>query len=481
MKRILILNGPNLNILGVREPQVYGHKGMDRVLSELKNEYPDITILYYQSNSEADIIGEIQRFNGDGIVLNAGGLTHTSIALADAVKATGCPVVEVHISNIYNRELFRHNSYLAAVCSGSICGLGMCVYSLGVRALLSMPQKRTAVMATVADNRCNSGFLEAVFSAGASQVRINSAHVTPEVMAQMVERIRSVNPEVAILMDTKGPEIRTAAIDGDASSIDIAEGEELLLTSEQGVLCRKGVIALSFLPEGKLSAGDRLMFDDGALAIEITDTSGSFIKAVALNSCSLGARKSVNIPGVDITGLPAVTERDILNLKMAAKLDIEMVAHSFVRSADDVECVRAILNEANPSNSVMLYSKIECRSALDNFSAILEHSDGILVARGDLGMEVDPTLIPALQEQIITRTHNAGKPVIVATQFLNSMMDHPRATRADISDIETAAREGADTLLLCGETAAGNFPVESVRVMKQAIDAIAIKTDSLLK
>ncbi|MCM1110744.1 MAG: pyruvate kinase [Clostridium sp.] len=338
------------------------------------------------------------------------------------------------------------------------------------------------IMATVADNRCTPEFLGAIFREGATQVRVNTAHVEPSTFARMVRTIREVRPETPVLMDTKGPEIRTSALADGLPEIRIRRGDRFRLCGDSAVWTTRDTIGLSFLPGGLLRPGDRIFVDDALLEFAVVGfaADGTAV-AEAMNAGTLGSRKSVNLPGVDISALPAVTERDEANLRMAVRLGISTVAHSFVRSADDVRRVRAILDdEAGGRSTVSLVSKIECRSALDNFSEILRESDGLLVARGDLGMEVAPELIPSLQAETIRRCHDAGKPVIVATQFLNSMMTAPRPTRAEISDIALAAAEGASVLLLCGETAAGAYPAEAVAAMRRAIEASTTDGATLL-
>lgn len=277
--------------------------------------------------------------------------------------------------------------------------------------------KLPEIMATVADNRCEPDFLNSLFGAGATQVRVNSAHVSPDTFARMVGEIRQVRRATAILMDTKGPEIRTTALDSGCESLPITCGRRIRITGNPDEPTTTDTIALSYCPQGLLQPGHHLFIDDGAIDLEVVEPdTGHGAVAVAVNSATLGSRKSVNLPGVDISALPAVTERDAVNLRMAAQLGIDMVAHSFVRSADDVRLVRSILREAGGVN-VALYAKIECRMALDNFSHILREADGILVARGDLGMEIPQEFIPPVQQAIIDRAHRAGKPVIVATSF----------------------------------------------------------------
>lgn len=346
-----------------------------------------------------------------------------------------------------------------------------------------MNNSTTRIMATVSDYRCEPDFLRALFQRGVSQVRINSAHVTPSRLAEMTRIIRSVNPEIAILTDTKGPEIRTTPLaSGHEEGLRIAEGERLTIVDGRDgrAFTSPGQIAVNYGGlRGKLTAGQSVLIDDGLLRFEVEDFNADGDPVVrCVSGATLLDRKGIAFPGTDLSDLPAVTAADAENLRQAALSGLDMVAHSFVRSREDVEAVRRILDE-NGGSTTLLFAKIECKAGLEHFSEILEAADGILVARGDLGTEIDPTLIPAVQRLLIERTLAAGKPVIVATQFLQSMMNSPMATRAEISDIADATRQGASTLLLCGETAAGNYPLEAASVMSRAVanagfDATAI-------
>lgn len=335
-------------------------------------------------------------------------------------------------------------------------------------------------MATMADVRCTTGFVEQLLEAGASSVRVNSAHVDPARFSQMVATMRSVCPGLPILMDTKGPEIRIGRFEEGLDEIELLSGDTLVL-SHVPEYCTSKVLALSYANlAAHVVKGSRILLDDGDIELEVSavDASGN-VSAKVISGGLLLPRKSLSVPGADITDLPAVTERDAASLRAAAREHIAMVAHSFVRSAEDLREVRAILEQNGPSG-VMLIAKIECRGALARFDEILDEADGLLVARGDLGMEIAPEYIPSLQAEIISRCRQAGKPVIVATQMLHSMMTHPRPTRAEVADIAQACREGADTLLLCGETASGRYPVESVAMMRRAIEASTLDPYTLL-
>ncbi|MDE6577441.1 MAG: pyruvate kinase, partial [Muribaculaceae bacterium] len=211
-----------------------------------------------------------------------------------------------------------------------------------------------------------------------------------------------------------------------------------------------------------LKPGNRILIDDGEVAFKVVSVDGSVVEAVAENDGVLGSRKSVNLPGVSVD-LPAVTERDRVNIGHAAKLGVDFIAHSFVRSAADVKEVQAILNEHGAKTKII--SKIENQEGIDNFEEILEASYGIMVARGDLGIEVAAERIPGIQAMMINKCITAHKPVIVATQMLHTMIEHPRPTRAEISDVANAVYQRADAMMLSGETAYGKYPVEAVRVM----------------
>lgn len=327
----------------------------------------------------------------------------------------------------------------------------------------------THIMATMADARCTPAFVKEMAEAGMDSVRINSAHVDPESIAAMTATIRSAAPEVAMLMDTKGPEIRTTALADGAESLALTEGERLMLVADPHTATRHGVIAVAVAGLDKyLRAGDRVLIDDGAIELTVADGDGaqSGVAAIVTRGGELGSRKTVAAPGVELPPLPAVSDRDRVNIAAAIECGVSMIAHSFVRSAADVEAVRSLI----AGTGITLYAKIECREAVDNLEEILAAADGLLVARGDLGTQVAVESIPVVQHRIAALCHAAGKPVIVATQMLDSMERNPYPTRAEVSDIALAVMEGIETLLLTGETARGAHPVRCVEVMRRTIE-----------
>ncbi len=326
---------------------------------------------------------------------------------------------------------------------------------------------QTGIMATVADVRCSEEFVEALYSRGMRAVRINSAHVAPDTFRQMVRTIRAVSPEISILMDTKGPEIRTTAL-STTTEPELNVGEKLTLVSGHGTTWDtpgRIVIAVDNL-ERYVSTGGKVLLDDGEIELEIIRVDGAEIGCIVTKGGRLGSRKTVAFPNMEVPPLPAVSDRDRLNIAVAVEERIAMIAHSFVRSATDVEAVRELIE----GSDVSLYSKIECREALDNLDSIVAASDGILVARGDLGANIPLHTVPEVQLRAVRAARREGKPTILATQILQSMITHPTPTRAELSDITLAVMEGFDWLLLTGETAQGEYPRECIDTLRETID-----------
>ncbi len=326
-------------------------------------------------------------------------------------------------------------------------------------------------MATLADVRCKPEFIASLRSVGMDSVRINSAHVDPPTIAWMVRTIRDVDPGIRILMDTKGPELRTTANAGDAVFV-YSPGDRMLLRGSVHDVSTRECLFVNYTDiAAALPVGTHVLFDDGAVEAEVLSltTDGCVLLDVVAGG-EIGSRKTVNVPGVSIPGLPPLNERDIINLHAAVEAGIDYIAHSFVRDVADIEAVRAITD----GSGIKVFAKIECREGVENMEAILDVSDGLLVARGDLGVEIPVERVPIVQRKAVKLCRRAGKPVIVATQFLQSMMHNPRPTRAEVGDISCSAYEGVNILLLCGETAQGDYPVECVDVMRRVINETCI-------
>lgn len=325
--------------------------------------------------------------------------------------------------------------------------------------------KNTKIITTISDRRCDVDFLRKIFEAGMNVVRMNSAHLDAAGMKKIVENTRAVSPRIGIMIDTKGPEIRTTVLAAGAEKISFTEGAKVIFHGDPAKSTTRSDVYLNYARVAEdVHPGQHFLIDDGELdfLIESVNPANGDITARCLNDGFLGSRKSVNIPGSDIR-LPALTERDKEILGVAEELGVDFVAHSFVRSADDVKAVQDYLDSIG--SDMKIISKIENQQGVDNIDSILDASYGIMVARGDLGIEIPAEKIPPIQHSIITKCIACHKPVIVATQMLHSMINNPRPTRAEVSDIANAVYQRTDCLMLSGETANGRYPVEAVATM----------------
>jgi len=323
-----------------------------------------------------------------------------------------------------------------------------------------MIKKRTKIVATISDKRCSPDFIRELYNEGMDVVRINSAHLNIEGALTIIRNVREVSDKIALLLDTKGPEIRTTACD---SPIELKKGAAIAIkgdpagTTTPEIICVNYKMFVEEVPEGSA-----ILIDDGDLELRAVRKNGDILECIVENDGILGSRKSVNLPGVKIC-LPSITPKDMEFIKMAVDNDVDFIAHSFVRSRQDVLDVQAVLDSYN--SRIKIIAKIENEEGVNNFDEILEHVYGIMVARGDLGIEIPYEKIPGVQKMMISKCINARKPVIVATQMLQSMIAGPRPTRAEVSDIANAVYSQTDALMLSGETASGKYPVEAVKTM----------------
>ena len=294
--------------------------------------------------------------------------------------------------------------------------------------------KQTKIVASISDRRCDVDFIKQLFEAGMNVVRMNTAHASREGFEALIANVRAVSNRIAILMDTKGPEVRTTA---NAEPIPYKTGDKVKIVGNPDLETTRECIAVSY-PNfvSDLNIGGMILIDDGDLELEVIDKTNDYLLCEVKNDATLGSRKSVNVPGVRIN-LPSLTEKDRNNILYAIEKDIDFIAHSFVRNRQDVLDIREIL----------------------------EVADGVMVARGDLGIEVPQERIPGIQRVLIRKCILAKKPVIVATQMLHTMINNPRPTRAEVTDIANAIYYRTDALMLSGETAYGKYPVEAVRTM----------------
>ena len=320
--------------------------------------------------------------------------------------------------------------------------------------------KKTKIVATISDARCGVDLIQHLYDAGMNVVRLNTAHQDAAGMKRVIDNVREVSSHIAVLVDTKGPEVRTTAC---AAPIAFEKGETVRIAGDPSRETTHDCIAVTYPAfANDVGPGAHVLIDDGDLGLFVEARDGDELVCRVENNATLGARKSVNVPGVRIN-LPALTERDKRNIEFAIDYDVSFIAHSFVRSREDVEAVRTLL--AAHGSDIRIIAKIENQEGVDNIDEILEAADGIMVARGDLGIEVPQELIPGIQRRLVAKAIRAHKPVIVATQMLQSMIKNPRPTRTEVTDIANAVYSRADALMLSGETAYGDYPVEAVRVM----------------
>ena len=320
--------------------------------------------------------------------------------------------------------------------------------------------KKTKIIATISNQNCEPDFLESLYWAGMNAVRLNTAHQTPEEALVVIKNIRAVSDRIAIIIDTKGPEIRTTASD---EEVPVKTGQTLIVKGAKDEKMSSTCICVSYNEiTDDVSVGNTLLIDDGEVELEVTENNGDHLVCEVKNDGIIKGRKSVNVPSVKIN-LPSLTPKDIEFIRFAARQEIDFIAHSFVRNKEDVLAVQKILDEEK--SPVRIIAKIENREGVDNIEQILEHSYAMMVARGDLAIEIPAEQIPLLQKSLVGKCIERRKPVIIATQMLQSMIDSPRPTRAEVSDVANACLDGTDAIMLSGETAYGKYPLESVQMM----------------
>lgn len=339
--------------------------------------------------------------------------------------------------------------------------------------------KKTKIVCTIGPKTESVEMLKKLLGAGMNMMRMNFSHGDHEEHGNRIKNFRQAKVETgkraALLLDTKGPEIRTIKL-VNGEDVKIVAGQDFTFTTDKTVIGDTTRVAVTY--EGltsDLKAGDTVLVDDGLLEFTVKEVVGNEVRCVAENNGDLGENKGVNLPNVAVN-LPALSEKDINDLKFGCEQGIDYVAASFIRKADDVRAVRRVLDE-NGGQNVQIISKIENQEGVDNFEEILALSDGIMVARGDLGVEVPVEDVPVAQKMMINRCNAVGKVVITATQMLDSMIKNPRPTRAEVNDVANAILDGTDCVMLSGESAKGKYPVEAVTVMAK----IAEKMDPLVK
>jgi pyruvate kinase len=333
-----------------------------------------------------------------------------------------------------------------------------------------MVEKKTKIICTISDIRCDTDFLKELYRNGMNVVRINSAHATIEGAQKIVDNVRAVSDKIAILVDTKGPEVRLTAMESavgfvarSGDIVMIRNGEEHF--SDSKTLYTNCSTFVQDVPEGA-----DILIDDGSIQLKVIEKDEECLTCRIMNNGAIKGRKSVNVPNVHIS-LPALTDKDRMFVQWAIDADIDFIAHSFVRTKQDLIDIQEILDAQH--SHLKIISKIENQQGIDNLDEILAHCYGVMIARGDLGVEIPAEKIPIIQKQIVQKCRARKKPVIVATQMLHSMIENPRPTRAEVTDVANAIFQSTDAIMLSGETASGQYPVEAVATMS----AIAIEAE----
>ncbi len=320
--------------------------------------------------------------------------------------------------------------------------------------------KKTKIIATISDKRCEVEFIRQLFGAGMNIVRLNTAHLDFEKAGRIINNVRQVSNRIAILVDTKGPEIRTSAL---GKEVEVRTGDVIRFYGNPNGESGDGKICLSYENiTNSVKTDNLLLVDDGEIEFRVIGNNGEYLECQATNNGVVKFRKGVNIPNVEID-LPTLTAKDIQFIEFAVKMNIDFIAHSFVRTKQDVIDIKNILKRHN--SPIKIIAKIENRQGIDNIEEILDHAYGVMVARGDLGIEIPAEKIPPVQRSLIAKCVESKKPVIIATQMLHTMIEHPRPTRAEVSDVAGAVYQRADAIMLSGETASGKYPVEAVKTM----------------
>jgi len=333
-------------------------------------------------------------------------------------------------------------------------------------------RKKTKIVATISDLKCDVKFLKELFDNGMNVVRINTAHASFEGAKKVIENVRKVSDTIAILVDTKGPEIRTNPL---KEKIPVKYGDIIKIAGSKTLDSTPELIQVNYeyfvrdIPEGS-----KILIDDGDLELIVEKKQDDHLECKVMNNGYIQGKKSVNIPSAHIK-LPALSKKDIQFINFAVEQNLDFIAHSFVRKKEDIIAVQTILDSL--SSNIKIIAKIENKEGVDNIEEILDSAYGVMVARGDLAIEISPEKLPVVQKHIVEVAIKKRRPVIVATQMLHTMIENPRPTRAEVNDIANAIFDGTDAVMLSGETAYGKYPLESVQMMKR----IAKEIESTIK
>ena len=337
--------------------------------------------------------------------------------------------------------------------------------------------KKTKIVCTMGPTTNDKEIIKSLIESGMNAARLNFSHGSHDEHLGRINMVKEARKElgryIAILLDTKGPEIRTGNFEN--GTVELKEGGKFDIYCGEDIVGDETRCSISYKGLYKdVKPGDRLLINDGLVALKIEAIEGTIIKTTIENTGVIGNHKGMNVPGVKLN-LPALTEKDIADLLFGIECEVDIVAASFIRKGSDVIDIRSLLSK-NGGEGIQIFSKIENQEGVDNIDEIIEYSDGIMVARGDLGVEIPTEEVPIVQKMIIEKCNEAGKPVITATQMLDSMIRNPRPTRAEASDVANAIFDGTDAIMLSGETASGKYPIEVVQTMAR----IAVKAEEYL-
>ena len=330
--------------------------------------------------------------------------------------------------------------------------------------------KKTKIICTMGPNTNDRDLMKALALHGMDVARFNFSHGDYEEQKMRLDMLKSIREEtglpIAALLDTKGPEIRTGLLK-DGKKVTLEAGQTYTLTTREIVGDNQiAHINYSGLNED-VAEGNRILIDDGLIELKVQEVNDTDIVCQVVNGGELGEKKGVNVPNVKIK-LPALTDKDKADIRFGIEQGFDFIAASFVRTADAVREIREILDEAG--SSIQIIAKIENAEGIENLDAIIEASDGIMVARGDMGVEIPAEEVPHIQKIIISKCNQACKPVITATQMLDSMIRNPRPTRAEVTDVANAVYDGTDAVMLSGETAMGKYPVDALKMMVSIVE-----------
>ena len=338
---------------------------------------------------------------------------------------------------------------------------------------------KTKIVATVGPASNDKEMLRALVKEGVDVFRLNFSHGTHEDHLKVINYVREINAEmgskVALLQDLQGPKIR---VNDMKPGTEIVSGQEIIITTRE-VLGNNELVSTSYerLPKD-VKVGDMILIDDGKIELKVKEVRDIDVVCTVIYGGPLKPRKGINLPFTKVSA-PSLTEKDLTDLHFGLKHKMDWVALSFVRKAQDILSLREIINEAKSTTRIV--AKIEKPEALENIDAVIEATDAVMVARGDLGVEIWMEEVPMVQKRLVEKCNKAGKPVIVATQMMESMIENPRPTRAETNDVANAVMDGADALMLSAETAAGKYPIEVIRSMVRTIGSVEKQGDIFFK